>query len=169
VTVTLASNPASLKVYDIPLYNGTIDATSSASGGPANAPTVNTGSVTITHAPDLLLGNLIMANQRFTPKTYWGLTLDDGSDPMRTMFFPADDGADFLPGFGVYSGSADAGHEFLGSTGTHSLSRMSYPGIGSMTDFGGVAIAIELSGTPSESAHASGSKSTSVAASAVTP
>ena len=161
VTVSLPSNPSSLKVYDIPLSNGTVETSNSVTGGPTTGPIVGAGSVTTLHTPDLLLGNLIMANQLFTPRTYWGNPLSD------TNGFPTDDGADNLPGWGSYSGSADAGHQFLGSAGTYSMTRPSFS-LGS-TDFGGAAIAIELSGTASTSVAASGSAPTNGVASAKQP
>ncbi len=102
-----------------------------------------------------------MANQLFTPRTYWGNPLSD------TNGFPTDDGADNLPGWGSYSGSADAGHQFLGSAGTYSMTRPSFS-LGS-TDFGGAAIAIELSGTASPSTAASGFAPTNGVASAKQP
>jgi len=149
VMVTLeAGNPAAIKVYDIPKFNGKVDAANGASGGPASGPDVTTGSVTITHAPDLLLGNLLLANQQATPQTYWTDWLTTGLGPNKlhcestALGCPTDDGTDYLPGNGPYSSNAESGHQLLRSKGAYMMVRRSFP-LGS-TGFGGAAIAIEL-------------------------
>ena len=79
VTVTLAeAAPATLKVYDVPGYNGTVETTSTASGvyispAPGQFPWVSaqTTPVTTTYPLDLMLGSLLQVNQQLTPATYW--------------------------------------------------------------------------------------------------
>jgi hypothetical protein len=146
VTVTLQNgNPAALKVYDVPKFSKMIETSNGTTGPSTSGPTVSSGSVTITHTPDLLLGNLLLANQQFTPQAYWGIQLiDPGSacSPQNVSGCPTDDGMDYLPGYGTHSSNSDSGHQILTTAGTYSLSRTSF-GLGS-SDFGGAAIAIEL-------------------------
>ncbi len=159
VTVTLANgNPAALKVYDVPKFNGTIETTSVASGnfvfpGTGQFPAVSAGTVTTNFARDLMLGNLLQVNQQPTPITYWvnWLTNSLNAPPNNVdcqsngmngyLYCPTDDGTDYLPGHGPKSSNADTGHQFLGP-GQHALQR----GAQNLASFGwgGVAIYIEL-------------------------
>ena len=152
VTVTLASsNPAALKVYDVPSSNGIIDATSSNSGmfafGGPPYPLVSAGVATTTHQPDLMLGDLLQVNRQATPITYWvnWLTNNPMSGPNclpNDNFCPTDDGTDYLPGHGPNSSNADVGHKYLNTTGMQSLQRNAQ-NLGSFA-WGGVAIYVEL-------------------------
>jgi hypothetical protein len=157
--VTLANgNPAALKVYDVPKFNGTVETTSVATGNfvfPGNGgfPAVSAGTVTTNFASDLVLGNLLQVNQQFTPITYWvnWLTNSLGMPPNNVdcesngmkgyLYCPTDDGTDYLPGHGPNSSNADAGHQFVGP-GQHGLQRDAQS-LGSF-GWGGVAIYIEL-------------------------
>ena len=151
VTTTLtASNPAAVKLYDVPTSNGVVDATSTASGiftsGPP-FPLASAGVATTRHQPDLMLGSLLQVNLQSTPITYWvnWLTNNPGAGPdcvPSDLVCPTDDGTDFLPGHGPRSSNADAGHQFLNSTGTQALQRNAQ-NLGSFA-WGGVAIYIEL-------------------------
>ena len=49
--------------------NGVIDASSGATGAAISGPNVSTGSLTTKHAPDLLLGNLLLTNAQVTPQS----------------------------------------------------------------------------------------------------
>jgi hypothetical protein len=129
----------------VPKFSKMIETSNGTTGPSTSGPTVSSGSVTITHTPDLLLGNLLLANQQFTPQAYWGIQLiDPGSacSPQNVSGCPTDDGMDYLPGYGTHSSNSDSGHQILTTAGTYSLSRTSF-GLGS-SDFGGAAIAIEL-------------------------
>lgn len=159
VTATIAAeNPAALKVYDVPKFNGTVETTSAATGnfvfpGSGQFPAVTAGTVTTSFARDLVLGNLLQENQQFTPITYWvnWLTNSLGVPPNNVecelngqksyLYCPTDDGTDYLPGHGPDSSNADAGHQFVGP-GQHALQR----GAQNLGSFGwaGVAIYVEL-------------------------
>jgi hypothetical protein len=154
VVVTLAnSNPAALKVYDVPSATGMLDTSGVATGSYVYSPspkypTVTTGSITTNHQPDLLLGSLLQVNKQFTPIAYWENWLTD-ADPSASNYpnctsigCPTDDGTDFLPGHGPNSSNADVGHLYLTTTGTYEINR-SGGNFGSF-DWGAVAIAIEL-------------------------
>ena len=121
VTVTLASsNPASLKVYDVPKALGV--ETSSIDDGDfvytkpnQPLPSVGAGLATTSNPKDLMLGSLLQVNQQPTPATYWvfwlsnSLTWPNGvhCEP-NDNFCPTDDGTDWLPGHGPNSSNADA-------------------------------------------------------------
>ncbi len=153
VVVTLAnSNPAAMKVYDVPSATGMLDTFGVDSGSyvypSPTYPTVTTGLITTTHQPDLLLGSLLQVNKQFTPITYWENWLTD-ADPSASTYpnctsigCPSDDGTDFLPGHGPNSSNAEAGHLYLAATGTYQINR-SGGNFGSF-DWGTVAIAIKL-------------------------
>lgn len=120
VTVTLASsNPAELKLYDVPKFNGTIETMSNMSGDCNNCGVagVTAGTVTTAFSSDLQMGALLMVNQTTAPITYWQNWLSNGSNQTSPDCMlninkncPFDDGADFLPGHGPYSGNSDVGH-----------------------------------------------------------
>lgn len=120
VTVTMASsNPAELKVYDVPKFNGTVETRSSASGNcilpSCAAPySVTAGTATTAFPNDLQLGALLQVNQTPTPVTYWADWLSNGPNELTCLGFntncPRDDGPDFLPGHGPYSGNSVVGH-----------------------------------------------------------
>lgn len=118
VTVTLAAeNPAEVKVYDVPKFNGTVETMSSASGSYTSGPepTVSAGMATTANTSDLQLAALLQVNQSPTPVTYWDTWLSNGADGGLTCLgnntnCPRDDGTDFLPGHGPYSGNSEVGH-----------------------------------------------------------
>jgi hypothetical protein len=117
VTVTMASsNPAEVKVYDVPKFNGTVETMSSASGIYTNgpAPTVSAGVATTRFSSDLQLGALLQVNLAPTPVTYWQNWLSNGQNLLvclgNNTNCPRDDGPDFLPGHGPYSGNSQEGH-----------------------------------------------------------
>jgi hypothetical protein len=148
VTVTLAqANPAALKVYDVPKASGKLDGVSNATGSYTCCnlpfPAVSTGPITTTHAGDLLLGNLLMVNQLFTPQVFWtdwmsnvGLTC-----PLNSKC-PVDDGADYLPGHGIFSSNSESGHQRLTKIGTYSIERHGH-NTGDF-NYGGSAIAVQI-------------------------
>lgn len=160
VTVTLAgSAAATLKVYDVPGYNGALDATSSASGSyvPSGAgqPGVLAQSAPVTthNQEDLMLGSLLQVNQQLTPITYWQdwLTNTLKYSPPATIncannLCPAEDGTDYLSGNGPYSSNADAGHRAVGPQQQHALERRGE--FVTPFNWGGVAIYIKLKSTP---------------------
>ncbi len=157
VTVTLAdANPAALKVYDVPKFNGTVETTSVNSGnfvfpGNGSFPVVSAGTATTAFAKDLVLGNLLQVNQQYTPITYWVDWLTNSVDTSNLdcqfgsmrgyLYCPTDDGTDYLSGQGPNSSNTDAGHQFVGP-GQHALWRHAQ----GLTSFGwgGVAIYVEL-------------------------
>jgi len=157
VAVTLANaNPAALKLYDVPKFNGTVETTSVNSGNfvfPGNGgfPVVSAGTVTTAFAQDLVLGNLLQVNQQYTPITYWVNWLTNSLNPPDIdcqsngmkgyLYCPTDDGTDYLPGHGPNSSNADAGHQFVGP-GQHAL-WLNAQGLTSF-GWGGVAIYVEL-------------------------
>jgi hypothetical protein len=47
----------------------------------------------------------------------------DFLERLNDNFCPTDDGTDYLPGNGPNSSNADAGHQYLTTTGMHSLQR----------------------------------------------
>lgn len=159
VTVTLAgSAAASLKVYDVPGYNGSIDTASSASGsfsaGSSGQPSVfaQAAPVTTAYQDDLMLGTLLQVNQQLTPITYWQDWLTDTiqySPPVdiacENNLCPTDDGTDYLSGHGAYSSNVDAGHLGVGP-GQHALERRGE--VTSSFNWGGVAIYVQLKTTP---------------------
>ncbi|MGC2110765.1 MAG: thaumatin family protein [Candidatus Korobacteraceae bacterium] len=120
VTVTMAkSNPAELKVYDVPKFNGTVETMSTASGNCtpptcAQPYTVTAGSAPTVFSNDLQLGAVLMVNQQPTPVTYWDTWLTNGANQLTCLGnntnCPRDDGTDFLPGHGPYSANSDVGH-----------------------------------------------------------
>ena len=120
VTVTLAgSNPAELKLYDVPKFNGTIETMSTMSGDCNNCGIagVTAGTVTTAFSSDLQMGALLMVNQTTAPITYWQNWLSNGNNQSQPDCMlninkncPFDDGADYLPGHGPYSGNSDVGH-----------------------------------------------------------
>lgn len=133
VTVTLAqSNPAELKVYDVPKFNGTVETTTSDSGdfnGGPPFPSVSAGVGTTAGANDLLLGALLMVNQQPTPITYWTNWLTNGANALACLNnntnCPIGDGTDFLPGHGAFSANSEVGHQQVGP-GTHYFHRDAY-------------------------------------------
>jgi hypothetical protein len=122
VTVTMnSSNPAEVKVYDVPKA-GMMETMSSASGsysaGPP--PDVSAGTATTTSTSDLQLGALLQVNAVPTPVTYWKDWLSNGANQLDcpgsmglNTGCPRDDGTDFLPGHGPFSGNAQAGHNVV--------------------------------------------------------
>jgi len=159
VTVTLAeSAAATLKVYDVPGYNGTVETTSMSSGSfdprRPSQPTVSAQPLLVlprtSHANDLMLGSLLQVNQQPTPITWWENWLSNSLDYFQSIncqshFCPADDGTDYLSGHGPYSSNADAGHRAVGP-GPHALQRAA--NTSTKFDWGGVAIYIELASAP---------------------
>jgi hypothetical protein len=67
------------------------------------------------------LGALLQVNLTATPITYWENWLTNaqtsGSDQLTCLMFntnyPKDDGTDYLPGHGPYSGNSDVGHNLV--------------------------------------------------------
>ena len=122
---TATSNPGELKVYDVPKFNGTFDGMSTASGtytaGPP--PDISAGSLTTKFPKDLQLGALLQVNLTPTPITYYQNWLTNaptsGSDTIDCMPHaqntdcPREDGTDYLPGHGPYSGNSDVGHNLV--------------------------------------------------------
>jgi len=149
VTVTLASrNPAEIKVYDVPRFNGKVEVMSSDAGdfnGGPPFPSVSAGSAVTTGANDLVLGALLMVNQQPTPVTYWTNWLSNGANMLACLnnnqSCPTDDGTDYLPGYSVFSGNSDVGHQVVGP-GTHYFHRDAY-NIGQFS-WGGLAIYVQL-------------------------
>ena len=123
VTVTTATeNPAELKIFDVPKFNGMMDTMSAASGtytaGPA--PDVSAGVTTPKFSTDLQLGALLQVNLTPTPITYWQQWLTNskvGSGSidclMENTNCPREDGTDYMPGHGPYSGNSDVGHNLI--------------------------------------------------------
>ena len=149
VTVTMASeNPAELKVYDVPKFNGTIETMSNGSGdfnGGPPFPSVSAGSANTAFASDLQLGALIMVDQKPTPVTYWTNWLTNGANELtclgNNVNCPKDDGPDYLPGHGPFSGNSDVGHRVV-TPGTQFFHRDGY-NIGQYS-YAGLAIYVEL-------------------------
>src|SRR5215472_7525810 len=118
VTVTLASqNPAEVKVYDVPKFNGTVETMSSHSGAYRDQPhpyTISAGTTTTHFSNDLQLGALLQVDQTPAPITYWDTWLSNGENTLVCLDLnrdcPRDDGPDFLPGHGPYSANSDVGH-----------------------------------------------------------
>lgn len=150
VTMTLANgNPAALKVYDVPKFNGTVETTSTGSGNfvPNGAfGVVSAGMATTSNQNDLVLGNLLQVDQQYTPITYWVDWLTNSNPALNDVNCvngyqncPTDDATDFLPGHGPYSSNADAGHQVVGP-GPHWLWRRGQ----GLTKFGWAGVAIYL-------------------------
>ena len=119
VTVTMASsNPAELKLYDVPKFNGTVETMSTLSGNCTNCGQagVSAGAATTAFSSDLQMGALLMVNQVPAPITYWQNWLTNAPNQFDPTCLnvnqncPRDDGADYLPGHGPYSGNSDVGH-----------------------------------------------------------
>ncbi len=118
VTVKMGNaNPAELKLYDVPKFNGTVETMSTASGDyTSGAPpyTVTAGTATTAFSNDLQLGALLLVDQKPTPVTYWDTWLSNGANTLTCLGnntnCPRDDGTDFLPGHGPFSGNSDVGH-----------------------------------------------------------
>jgi hypothetical protein len=118
VTVTLASeNPAEVKVYDVPKFNGTVETMSTLSGAYTDQPlpyTISAGTTTTNFSNDLQLGALLQVDQTSAPITYWDTWLSNGVNTLvclgNNTNCPRDDGPDFLPGHGPYSANSDVGH-----------------------------------------------------------
>ena len=75
------------------------------------------GTVTTAFSSDLQMGALLMVNQTTAPITYWQNWLSNGNNQSMPDCMlnvnkncPFDDGADYLPGHGPYSGNSDVGH-----------------------------------------------------------
>jgi len=122
VTVTLASsNPAELKLYDVPKFNGTLETMSTASGSYTNQapPYVVSAGTATTRNTDLQLGALLQVDQVPAPITYWENWLSNGADMVSLVCLgqntncPRDDGPDYLPGHGPYSSNSDVGHNMV--------------------------------------------------------
>lgn len=164
VTVTLAdSNPAELKVYGLAgnYANAPIIATSFA--GKFDYPSANAkdslqyapfaGQATLNPANEyLMLGSLMQVNRQYAPLTMWnnwltnallypGVECVDPKGNADDNFCPTDDGADFLPGHGLYSSSADSGHLHLKGYSTNVLQRAGVTG--GKFSWGGVAIYLQ--------------------------
>jgi len=158
VTVTLANeNPAEVKVYDVPKFNGRVETMSTLSGAYTNQSppyTISAGTAT-TISNDLQLGALLQVDQTPAPITYWDTWLSNGLNTLvclgNNTNCPRDDGPDFLPGHGPYSANSDVGHNPV-APGTQSFHRdagvvVPDPKImapGSMFSWVGLAIYIEL-------------------------
>ena len=76
--------------------------------------TVTAGTATTAFSSDLQLGALLMVDQKPTPVTYWDTWLSNGANTLTCLGnntnCPRDDGTDFLPGHGPFSGNSDVGH-----------------------------------------------------------
>jgi len=120
---TTNSNPAELKIYDVPKFNGMIETMSTASGTYTSGtfPDVSAGSATTAFSKDLQLGALLQVNLTATPITYWQAWLTNaptnGSDTLTCLMAntdcPRQDGTDYLPGYGPYSGNSDTAHNVV--------------------------------------------------------
>ena len=119
VTVTMASsNPAELKLYDVPKFNGALETMSTLSGDCNNCGQagVTAGMANTAFSSDLQMGALLMVNQVPAPLPYWQNWLTNNPDLFTTTCMnantncPRDDGSDYLPGHGAYSGNSDVGH-----------------------------------------------------------
>ncbi len=149
VTVTMANeNPAELKLYDVPKFNGTVEVSSSLTGdfnGGPPFPSVSANSATTAYSNDLVLGALLMVDQLTTPITYWTNWLTNGPNQLQCLInntsCPKDDGTDYLPGHGPYSANSDVGHQKVGP-GIHYFHRDAY-NIGEFS-WAGLAIYVEL-------------------------
>ena len=149
VTITMASgNPAELKLYDVPKFNGTVETMSSGAGdfnGGPPFPSVSAGSAVTTGASDLQLGALLMVNQTTTPVTYWTNWLSNGANVLTCLGnnanCPTDDGTDYLPGHNAFSANSDVGHQQVGP-GTHYFHRDGY-NLGQFS-WAGLAIYVQL-------------------------
>jgi hypothetical protein len=149
VTVTMASgNPAELKLYDVPKFNGTVETMSSGTGdfnGGPPFPSVSAGSAVTTGASDLQLGALLMVNQTTTPVTYWTNWLSNGANVLTCLGnnanCPTDDGTDYLPGHSAFSANSDVGHQQV-PPGTQYFHRDGY-NIGQFS-WAGLAIYVQL-------------------------
>ena len=119
----VSSNPAELKVYDVPKFNGTVETMSTKSGTYTSGavPDVSAGAATTVFAHDLQLGALLQVNVTATPITYWENWLSNastsGTDRLTCLMAntncPKDDGTDYLPGHGPYSGNSEVGHNLV--------------------------------------------------------
>jgi hypothetical protein len=118
VTVTMAKeNPAELKLYDVPKFNGIVETMSTASGAYTDQIppyTVSAGTARTSFSNDLQLGALLQVDQTSAPVTYWDTWLSNGPNMLTCLGnntdCPRDDGPDFVPGHGPYSGNSDVGH-----------------------------------------------------------
>lgn len=121
VTVTArSSNPAELKLYDVPKFNGTVETMSTMSGdcgSTCDRQGVTAGTATTAFSSDLQMGALLMVNQTTAPITYWENWLSNGNDQSSPNCMlnvnkncPFDDGTDYLPGHGAHSANSDVGH-----------------------------------------------------------
>ncbi len=162
VTATTAdSNPAELKIYDVPKFNGTVETMSTASGAYTIGPPadVSAGTATTTFSNDLQLGALLQANLTATPITYWENWLTNastsGSDQLTCLMAntncPRNDGTDYLPGHGAYSANSQVGHNLVtpGTQYFHRNSDVVTPDpmnkvLGSNFAWVGLAIYVEL-------------------------
>jgi hypothetical protein len=122
VTVTMArENPAELKIYDVPKFNGTVETMTSGTGvfsGGGKFASVSAGAATTAFSSDLQLGALLTVDQLPAPLTYWTNWLTNaptnGQDQLSCLGnntnCPDDDGTDYLPGYGPLSSNSDVGH-----------------------------------------------------------
>ncbi len=151
VTVTLASeDPAELKLYDVPKFNGTVETMSTMSGDCNNCSqpyTVSAGMATTAFSSDLQLGAVLQVNQAAVPVTYWDTWLSNGQNQLTCLMgnndCPRDDGPDFLPGHGPYSGNSDVGHNPV-MPGTQYFHRNAGTVNGTQFSWVGLAIYVEL-------------------------
>ena len=78
---------------------------------------MSAGSATTAFSSDLQLGALLMVDQKPTPVTYWTNWLSNGANELtclgNNVNCPKDDGTDFLPGHGPFSGNSDVGHRVV--------------------------------------------------------
>jgi hypothetical protein len=151
VTVTMASdNPAELKLYDVPKFNGTVELTTSATGFCNNCaafPSPSAGNAITVFARDLQMGALLLVNPQTTPIVYWTNWLTNGPTSTQCLngnqVCPTDDGTDYLPGHGPYSGNSDSGHLKV-APGVHYFHRDSNVVSNQSYSWGGSAIYLEL-------------------------
>ena len=72
------------------------------------------GTATTRFSSDLQMGALLMVNRTSAPITYWENWLSNGPTIIHCLCndknCPLDDGPDYLPGHGPYSGNSDVGH-----------------------------------------------------------
>ena len=126
VTVTMGNgNPAELKIYDVPKFNGTIETMTSDAGiGMLRAPAFTQASAGVAmtrFSRDLQMGALLQVNQVPAPITYWTQWLTNaplgGQNEVTCLGqdknCPKDDGPDYLPGHGPLSSNSDVGHNFV--------------------------------------------------------
>jgi hypothetical protein len=93
------------------------------------------------------MGALLLVNTQTTPITYWTNWLTNGPTSTQCLngnqLCPTDDGTDYLPGHGPYSGNSDGEHLKV-APGVHYFHRDSNVVSNQSYSWGGSAIYLEL-------------------------